>query len=156
MSLSFRPVNEIWGEHSSCFVNGDLTLWVLLTIAAEAGTHSEAYEYGDKTSFWVEDGGKFLDFISSEPFTAERIAKSLGLRAARHLSDLKFLVSNMQLCPWNTLFRISRARTAAATSSPKGSTTPAPKPPEYTRTTAPTSSTTISTWTTMKKPSTHH
>ena len=50
MSTSFRPVNEVWGEHSSCFVNGDLMLWVLLTIAAEAGTHSEAYEYGDKTS----------------------------------------------------------------------------------------------------------
>ena len=32
MSTSFRPVNEVWGEPSSCFVNGDLMLWVLLTI----------------------------------------------------------------------------------------------------------------------------
>jgi hypothetical protein len=97
MSLSFRPVNEVWGEHSSCFVNGHLMLWVLLIIATEAGTHSEAYEYGDKTSFWVEDGNKFLEFVSSDRFTAERITKSLGLRAARHVNDLKFLVSSMQL-----------------------------------------------------------
>ena len=97
MSTSFRPVNEVWGEHSSCFVNGDLMLWVLLTIAAEAGTHSEAYEYGDKTSFWVEHGSRFLDFVSKERFTADHIAKSLGLKGARRLNDLKFLVSNMQL-----------------------------------------------------------
>src|SRR5436309_8104994 len=87
MSTSFRPVNEVWGEPSSCFVNGDLMLWVLLTIAAEAGTHSEAYEYGDKTSFWVEHGSKLLDFVSSERFTAEHIAKSLGLKAARAPSE---------------------------------------------------------------------
>ena len=97
MSTSFRPVNEVWGEHSSCFVNGDLMLWVLLTIATEAETHSEAYEYGDKTSFWIEDGGKFLEFVASNRFSAERIAKSIGLKAARHLNDLKFLVSSMQL-----------------------------------------------------------
>src|SRR5438046_2588170 len=65
MSTSFRPMNEVWGEHSSCFVNGDLMLWVLLTIATEAETHSEACEYGDKTLFWIEDGGKFLEFVAS-------------------------------------------------------------------------------------------
>ena len=60
MSLSFRPVKEIWGEPSSCFVDADLMLRVLLTIADGAGTQSEAYAYGDKTSIWVEDGGKLL------------------------------------------------------------------------------------------------
>ncbi len=98
MSLSFRPVKEVWGEHSSCFVDADLMLRVLLAIAVEAGSHGEAYEYGDKTSIWVEEGSKVLDFISNERvFTAERIARAVGLKKARHLNDLKFLVSNMQI-----------------------------------------------------------
>jgi len=42
--------------------------------------------------------GKLLDFISNERvFTAERIARALGLKKARHLNDLKFLVSNMHI-----------------------------------------------------------
>ncbi len=98
MSLSFRPVNEMRGEHSSCFVDADLMLQVLLTIATEAGSRGEAYEYGDKTSIWVEDGGKLIDFICNERlFTAERIARALELKKAHHLNDLKFLVSNMQI-----------------------------------------------------------
>ena len=98
MSLSFRPVKEIWGEHSSCFVDADLMLRVLLTIAVEAGSRGETYEYGDKTSIWVEDGGKLLDFIRNERlFTAERIARTLGLNEVHYVNDLKFLVSNMQI-----------------------------------------------------------
>ncbi len=98
MSLRFRPVKEVWGEPASCFVNADLMLRVLLTIATEAGSRGEAYEYGDKTSIWVEDGGKLLDFIRNERlFTAERIARALELNKARQLNDLKFLASSMRV-----------------------------------------------------------
>jgi hypothetical protein len=103
MSLSFRPVNEVWGEHSSCFVHADLLLRVLHEIATAAGTGSQESTYGDKTSVWIESGSKFLDFIRSErAFTADRIARMLGLK--RNLNDLKSLVSSMQVLAdsWQT------------------------------------------------------
>lgn len=97
MSTCFRPVKEIWGQHSSCFVTQDTLLLVLHEIATLSGSSSEAHAYGDKTSVWIEHGGKFLDFVGNKrAFTAERIARMLSL-GANQLNDLKFLVSTMQV-----------------------------------------------------------
>ena len=102
MSLSFRPVNEVWGEHSSCFVDHDTLLRILHHVAREAGCHSEECAYGDKTSIWIEDGIKALEYIVGAPaFTAEHLAKALGLNKEER-EKLKPLVSNMKrmACGW--------------------------------------------------------
>ena len=97
MSMSFRPVNEVWGEPSSCFVEPSLLMRVLFAAASHVGTKSEAYEYGDKTAVWIGDGRKLLDLIGSKRrFSAGRVVRWLGLHHDRHRSDLRSLVSNMR------------------------------------------------------------
>lgn len=97
MGICFRPVNEQWGKPSSCFVTPNTLLRILHEIATQSGSSSEAHAYGDKTSVWIENGGKFLDFVGNQrAFTAERVARMLGLDDDQ-LNDLKFLVSNMQV-----------------------------------------------------------
>ena len=96
MSLCFRPVNEVWGEHSSCFVDHDLLLRILHCLASEVGCQSEEYAYGDKTSIWIEDGIKTLDYARNDAtFTAEHLANALGLNTEA-LKKLRPLVSNMK------------------------------------------------------------
>ncbi len=96
MSLSFRPVNEVWGEPSSCFVDHDTLLRILQHLASEAGCQSEEYVYGDKTSVWIEDGVKTIEYIAANRrFTAERLAKRLGLNKEER-ERLEPLISNMK------------------------------------------------------------
>jgi len=76
--LSFRPVKEVWGEHSSCFVDAGLMLRVLLAIAVEAGSHGEAHEYGDKTSIWVEEGANSLTLSAMNASSPQSASRALS------------------------------------------------------------------------------
>jgi hypothetical protein len=95
MSLSFRPVNEVWGEPSSCFVDRDTLVRILHCLAKKAGCRSEEHDYADNTSIWIEDGVKMLEFISGDPsFTVQHLAKRLGLKKQER-EKLGPLISNM-------------------------------------------------------------
>jgi hypothetical protein len=59
MARSFRPVNEIWNVHSSCFVEPDDLIILLHDLAARVDMASDEHEHGDnKKAVWLEDGKK--------------------------------------------------------------------------------------------------
>ena len=66
MSQSFRPVQEIWNMHSSCFVESEELTALLHDLAARVGTASDEHEYGDNKAVWLEDGTKILDYIEAD------------------------------------------------------------------------------------------
>src|SRR6202012_3562420 len=64
MAKSFRPVEERWGQPSSCFVD-DLAGFIgTLAEYADCGRVEET-EYGDHISLWIESGSRFLDAVEA-------------------------------------------------------------------------------------------
>jgi hypothetical protein len=66
MSLCLRPVIEKWGESYTYSISHDEVVNLLhgLATRADAGETSQR-EYGDLTVVGIEDGGRFLDFLSA-------------------------------------------------------------------------------------------
>lgn len=98
MSQSFRPVKEIWNMHSSCFVEPEELIAVLLDLAARVGTASDEHEYGDKKTVWLEDGNQVLDYIETdERFNAASFRDSMEEQGVViDKSDLTTLIDNMR------------------------------------------------------------
>ncbi len=64
MAKNFRPVEERWGQPSSCFVD-DLAGFIG-TLAEYAGCgRVEEITYGDHISLWIETGSRFLDAVEA-------------------------------------------------------------------------------------------
>jgi hypothetical protein len=67
LSISFRPVKEVWGESSSCFISPDEVADRLRKLAED---HLRGvvykYEYGDVISLWIEEASH-LSICSNAP-----------------------------------------------------------------------------------------
>jgi hypothetical protein len=66
MSRNFRPVKTIWGEHSSCFLPGEVVADVLSGLGSLAGCEISQDFHGDVLEVWIDDGKKFLTFIQED------------------------------------------------------------------------------------------
>jgi len=95
MSASMRPIREFRGPDTSIFLSHEKVLQLLRTIAENA-----KLEYGDRgdqgcTIFWVDQGGKFLEYLKS--------AASLDFKGLipfddlREKADLKSLADNIYI-----------------------------------------------------------
>ena len=98
MSRNFRPVKELWNVHSSCFVEPEDLIILLLDLAARVATASDEHEYGDNKAVWVEDGNKVLDYIEAdERFNAASFKDSMEEQGvAINQNDLTALIDNMR------------------------------------------------------------
>ena len=98
MSQSFRPVQEIWNIHSSCFVESEELIALLHDIAARVGTASDEHEYGDNKAIWFEDGTKVLDYMEAdERFNAASFKDSMEEQGVViNQNDLATLIDNMR------------------------------------------------------------
>jgi hypothetical protein len=67
MARNFRPVKTIWGEHSSCFLPGEVVADVLSGLGILAGCETSQDFHGDVHEVWIDDGKKFLTFIQEDP-----------------------------------------------------------------------------------------
>jgi hypothetical protein len=62
---TIRPVVEKWGPSYSCLLEHEETIDLLREIATRATTENHRQtEYGDLEVVWIQDGRKFLDFLS--------------------------------------------------------------------------------------------
>ena len=66
MSHNFRPVKTIWGEHSGCFLPGEVVADVLSGLGRMAGCETSQDFHGDVHEVWIDDGKKFLTFIQED------------------------------------------------------------------------------------------
>jgi hypothetical protein len=65
MSVCLRPVLENWGESYTYSIPHDEIVSLLCEVAARAvAGETKQQEYGDLTVVVIEDGAKFLDFLS--------------------------------------------------------------------------------------------
>ncbi len=98
MSLSFRPVKEIWNLHSSCLVESEELIALLHDTAARVGTASDEHEYGDNKASWLEDGTKVLDYMEAdERFNPASFKDSLEEQGiVINQNDLSTLIDNMR------------------------------------------------------------
>ena len=107
MSASFRPVLEIWGEHSSMFLDHDDMLEFLDELALRIDDCASANEYGEVTSVFFVDGEKLLDYVEKNPeFTVDSFSESLAWESAPNMhwqalldekrEHLKSLMSNFK------------------------------------------------------------
>jgi hypothetical protein len=90
MSMSFRPVREVWGAHSDQFIDHDALVQLLQNIAEKFGT-SQVGEYGETTVIWIEKGLEFLAFLGSEDFNAD-VAHDIECE----VDDLNAVMDNMR------------------------------------------------------------
>jgi len=67
MSLSFRPVQEIWGTASSCFIGNPAEFLEALAEHSGCGP-TERHPYAECISVWISDGCKFLDALQTTEF----------------------------------------------------------------------------------------
>ncbi len=95
---SFRPVQEIWGTNSACFIKTDQLLAFCHDLAARIGTGCEDNTYGDQITVWFEDGNKVLDYIESDPrFCGVSFCESLAEQGITvDEDDLNSLFHNMK------------------------------------------------------------
>lgn len=78
MSCSLRPVEEIWGPATSCFIRSAHVVRLIEIVAERVITHINAEPYGDVMAVWIEDGRAFLDYIWANPgFCAESIGDEI-------------------------------------------------------------------------------
>jgi hypothetical protein len=67
--MNFRPVIEQWGSSSDNFLAPNEVEQIIEDIASEdaaAAGKVETQDYGEVRSIWIENGGKFLDFITQQ------------------------------------------------------------------------------------------
>ena len=92
--MNFRPVQEKWGEASSCFVDN---LAGLLQLIADFGGcgRDEQTTYGDNIAVWIEAGTRFLDTIESYRFrsTVVREFRSEDVAVRSVCSNMRALAS---------------------------------------------------------------
>ncbi len=95
---SFRPVQEIWGTNSACFIQSEELVAFFHDLAARIGTGSEDKTYGDQITIWFEDGSKVLDYIESDTrFSGSSFCESLAEQGLTvEADDLNSLVHNMK------------------------------------------------------------
>jgi len=83
MSSDFRPVREVWGEHSGSFVDRETLVSIIDAIAGHtiepeyAGNFLEHSNYGEVYVVWILRGTAFLKFIESGEFTAQWVVDVL-------------------------------------------------------------------------------
>jgi len=101
MSESFRPVLELWGEHSHRYVSTGALLKVLEAIAdhttepKHAGRYFEKCEYGEMENVWILFGQRFLNFLETREFSGAWLADHIG-DSEESLSDYSSLANNMK------------------------------------------------------------
>ena len=79
MSLHMRAVQEVWFADSGLFLDHSDVLAVLAHLATAAGSDCSEEEYGDKTSFWIQNGSAFLDYVeSNKKFNVASVAKEMA------------------------------------------------------------------------------
>lgn len=101
MSLSFRPVKEVWGPSSDCFVDTEDMLAIFELIADKSvpenfeGLYFDHNEYANHISVWILYGQKFLDFIAGNQFTASWLIDNLEYEEPNP-DDVGALVNNLK------------------------------------------------------------
>ena len=75
MSRNFRPVKTIWGEHSSCFLPGEVVADVLSGLGSLAGCETASEDRdGLYTEVWIDDGKRFFDYLKQETRSPQELA----------------------------------------------------------------------------------
>lgn len=101
MALSFRPIREDWGDHSSCFITRDRLITVLEAIADHTieadfqGRYFELSEDAGGTVAWILRGESFLHFLERPEFTKQWLFDAIEANDIT-LEDIASLVHNMQ------------------------------------------------------------
>ena len=97
MSNSFRPVQEIWGDHSSCFVDPDIVECIIGALAEDAGTIADRQDYGDFIVVWIQDGRRFLKFLRKQSAAnlKQNFAPGFAHEHDADLADVESLLLNM-------------------------------------------------------------
>ena len=101
MSLSFRPVREVWGEHTSNFVPSDTVVNILHEIACDfgrspAGMNFSETPYGEVTTVWIYEGGSFLYRLENmRSREREQHALALAEKYDAEVADVEALLDNM-------------------------------------------------------------
>ena len=94
MSALFRPVKEVWGDHSDEFISvaalGDL----LTSIAEEIESEYEQNPYSDMEVFWIQDGHAFLHYIEDE--TRFNVLRVRELLPDEDEDSIQSLIGNMR------------------------------------------------------------
>lgn len=91
MARSFRPVQEIWGHASDCFVTNMEGLLEAIATLGDCGK-VEQTEYGDHATIWIENGSRFLETIRDEEFSPT-ILRQLN---SEESEEVRIVCSNMQ------------------------------------------------------------
>lgn len=91
MALDFRPVQEKWGEASSCFVDNMACLLEWIADFGGCG-RVEQTTYGDNIAVWIEAGTRFLDTIKAYGFQSI-VARELH---SEDVSAIRSVCSNMR------------------------------------------------------------
>jgi len=98
MALSMRPVKEMWHLATACFVGPQDVIALLFAIAGRVDTRSEDHDYADKTSVYLENGSKVVDYIETNPnFTAESFLSDIEDQGSSvKMADLESQMGNMR------------------------------------------------------------
>jgi hypothetical protein len=98
MSVSFRPVREEWGEHSSMFVDREVLQLVLEYVAGKVKSSCSYEDYGEVRVIWIGKGRDFLNYVATSPkFTLSNVYRGIKDGALVGNDDeLKSLISNMK------------------------------------------------------------
>lgn len=110
MSKKFRPVRELWGNASDCFVSSDVLMAILEAIADETiktnhqGSYFSSRDDEDMTRVWILPGSSFLEFVQSPEFSGPWVIDHMD-EDRLDLSDIASVVGNMKaLAPqWQAL-----------------------------------------------------
>jgi hypothetical protein len=95
MSLTFRPVQEIWGTASSCFVGEPAEFLEAFAELAGCGP-TERHPYAECTSVWISDGSKFLDALEATEFPPSLFFSDRFLKGDGDTTGLASLWQNLK------------------------------------------------------------
>jgi hypothetical protein len=98
MGGSFRPVEEIWGEHSSMFLEHEDVLAVFDELARRTNQDTCTHEYGEVESVYFPEGAAIFDYAETDAnFTAKSFGVSLR-ENGRKVSQVSLghLLSNLK------------------------------------------------------------
>src|SRR2546423_15613667 len=97
MSQKFRPVRELWGNASDCFVSSDVLLATLEAIADETietnhqGSYFSWRDDEDMTREWILSGSSFLAFVQYPEFGGPSVIDDM-VEDSLDLSDITSVV----------------------------------------------------------------
>ncbi len=99
MSITMRPVTEVWGQDTACFCSS----FTMEAIFYELGDFS-TQDYGDYREVWTEKGAEFLNKLQAK--TNDELYSELSVETWNNISvdDSNSLFDNMRaLAPeWYT------------------------------------------------------